>query len=568
MLIKNIHSLKIKIIMLLSVLIITITIIMATLYIKNLNTLVDSHIKLFSTTMMENEKKELKNKIDLASNILDMYYQQTKPQYIENVVKQTLISHQEQLFSQLNHFYEKYKNKYSQKQLEEELKSLVQYARYGSNGYFWINDMNFTMVMHPIRPEYNGKNFTDAPNVPFVKLSVENLKKSMKDEEFIKYKFYNPATKKYEFKISLVKFFKPFKWIIGTGQYLSDITPMIKKRALADIKALRYGDSGYFWINDMNYTMIMHPIKKEYDGQVFINKKMVPFVQLGVDALRSTKKESAVIRYVFYNPATQKYEKKLSIVKIFKPWNWVIGTGVYLDQIDTSIKNITFLKNNEEKHFIQGTIFFAIIIILATIIIAYYLTMKFIVKPVENLNDEKKHFEEISQIDFLTNILNRRAFLAEANKSYAYATRHNISFTVMMMDIDHFKMINDMYGHEAGDEVLKKLSLLVQNTIRKEDIFGRLGGEEFGLVLLHTQQFSIERIAEKIRIAIEKSFVMYKKQKITFTISIGVYTVELEHEEFKNALNKADIALYKAKSSGRNRVKVYNNFSTKKRIRA
>jgi len=562
MLMKNIQSLKVKIIILLSALIITITVIMAILYIKNLNTLVNSNINLFSTTLMENEQKELKNKIDLASNILHMYYQQTEPQYIENVVKQTLISQQQQLFSQLNHFYEKYKNRYSKKQLEEELKSLVKYARYGSNGYFWINDMNFTMVMHPIKPEYNGKNFSNAPDVPFVKLAIQSLKNGMKNKEFIKYKFYNPATKKYEFKVSLVKIFKPFHWIIGTGQYLSDITPVIKKRALADIEALRYGNSGYFWINDMNYTMIMHPIKQEYDGKIFINTKKVPFVQLGVDALYSSKKESVVIRYVFYNPATKKYEKKLSIVKLFKPWNWVIGTGVYLDRIDNSIENIKILKDNEEKKFIQRTIILAIFIILITIMIAYYLISKFIVKPVKNLNDEKEHFQEISQIDFLTNILNRRAFCNEASKSYSYAKRNNISFSIMMIDIDHFKKINDIYGHEAGDEVLKKLSLLVQDTIRQEDIFGRLGGEEFGIALLHTQNFSIKRVAEKIRVAVEQSFIMYKKQKITLTVSIGAYTIKSETEELKNALNKADIALYKAKSNGRNRIEVYNNFSS------
>jgi len=562
MLMKNIQSLKVKIIILLSALIITITVIMAILYIKNLNTLVNSNINLFSTTLMENEQKELKNKIDLASNILHMYYQQTEPQYIENVVKQTLISQQQQLFSQLNHFYEKYKDRYSKKQLEEELKSLVKYARYGSNGYFWINDMNFTMVMHPIKPEYNGKNFSNAPDVPFVKLAIQSLKNAMKNKEFIKYKFYNPATKKYEFKVSLVKIFKPFHWIIGTGQYLSDITPVIKKRALADIEALRYGNSGYFWINDMNYTMIMHPIKQEYDGKIFINTKKVPFVQLGVDALYSSKKESVVIRYVFYNPATKKYEKKLSIVKLFKPWNWVIGTGVYLDRIDNSIENIKILKDNEEKKFIQRTIILAIFIILITIMIAYYLISKFIVKPVKNLNDEKEHFQEISQIDFLTNILNRRAFCNEASKSYSYAKRNNISFSIMMIDIDHFKKINDIYGHEAGDEVLKKLSLLVQDTIRQEDIFGRLGGEEFGIALLHTQNFSIKRVAEKIRVAVEQSFIMYKKQKITLTVSIGAYTIKSETEELKNALNKADIALYKAKSNGRNRIEVYNNFSS------
>ena len=561
MLMKNIQSLRIKIIFLLAALIISITLVMSTLYIQNLNTLVDSNIELFSTTLIKNEKKELKNKIDLASNILNMYYQQTKPKYIEKVVKEMLISHQEQLFSQLTSFYESHRDRYSQEEMKEGLKFLVKYARYGSNGYFWINDMDCKMIMHPIKPEYNGKYFTDVPEVPFVALGVKNLKYNAKGEAFIKYRFYNPATKKYEFKVSLVKIFKPFNWIIGTGQYLSDITPMIKERALNDIEALRYGESGYFWINDTNYKMIMHPIKKEYDGKIFIDTKKVPFVQLGVEALKNEMNDTAIIKYTFYNPATQKYEDKLSIVKLFKPWNWIIGTGVYLNSIDNSIKKITILKDNEEERFIYKIIILAIFIILSTILIAYYLIVNFIVKPVKDLNDEKEHFEEISQIDYLTQILNRRAFFDEVNQYFAYARRNNLTMSVMMIDIDLFKNINDTYGHEAGDEVLRKLSNTIKNCIREEDIFGRLGGEEFGICILNANEALICEIAEKIRISIEKSSVTYNDNIIKYTISIGGYTIKSRTEQFKIALNKADLALYKAKESGRNKVEIYDGVS-------
>ena len=558
MLMKNIQALKVKIVILLSALIVFITIVMTALYIQNLNTLVDSNIELVSKTLLLNEKKELKNKIDLASNILTMYYHQTEPKYIENVVKQTLISHQEQLFSQLTNFYKENKDKYTKKELQDRLKFLVKHARYGSNGYFWINDMKCKMIMHPIKPEYNNKYFIHTQKVPFVELGVKRLHKLQKDQVFIKYRFYNPATKKYEFKVSIVKIFKPYNWIIGTGQYLSDITPIIKKRALNDIEALRYGDNGYFWINNTHYKMIMHPIKEEYDGKFFINDKKVPFVKLGVDALRNNQKESAIIEYVFYNPATGKYEKKLSIVKLFKPWNWIIGTGVYLNKIDESIAKVTKIKDNEEKNFIYKIIIFAIVLILTTIFISYYLIVTFIIKPVQNLNNEKKHFEEISQIDFLTNTLNRRAFFDEANKYFAYAYRNNLTITIMMIDIDYFKKINDTFSHEAGDQVIKHISQLINESIREEDTFGRLGGEEFGLCILNANKDTTFKIAEKIRERIENSSVLYNGKRIHFTISIGVYIVQSYSENPNDALNKADKALYKAKESGRNRVAIYN----------
>jgi methyl-accepting chemotaxis protein len=555
---KKANSLKRKIIILLSALLIFITFVMVLLFIDDINKLVNSNINLFSTTLLKKEKKELHNKITLASNVIKMYYKQTTPKYIEEVAKHTLKLQQEQLFSQLTNFYEHNKNKYTKKQLREKLIFLVKYARYGSNGYFWINDMNYKMIMHPIKENYSGKYFFNNHSVPFVALAINKLKKSNTNETYIKYKFYNPATKKYEFKVSLVKIFKPFNWIIGTGRYLSDITPIMQKHALKDIKALRYGDNGYFWINDTNYTMIMHPIKPSYDGKQFIDTPKVPFVQLGVDALKKSQLDTAIIEYSFYNPATKEYENKLSVVKVFKPWNWIIGTGVYLNSIDESISKVKISKDKEEKVFIFNIIMVAIAIILLTIFIAYYLIGRFIVNPINDLHKEKDYFEEISQIDYLTNILNRRAFFKAVKKSFAYAKRHDLSVAVLMIDIDHFKNVNDSYGHEAGDYVLKELTKIISKHIREEDIFGRLGGEEFGICVFNNSNVALCAIAQKIRKAIEENVVNYQGIDITFTISIGGYKITSEIESFEIALNKADKALYIAKAEGRNKVIFYD----------
>jgi len=561
MLLKTILSLKKKIIILLSSLIVFLTFIMTTLYFNNLNHLVNSNIEFYSNTMLTNEKEALQDKIELASNIIKMYYKKTTPKYMENEVKQTLISHQDQLFNQLNRFYALYKNKLPKKELQTRLKMIVKFSRYGKNGYFWINDFNDVMIMHPIRPEYDGKTFIDTPMVPFVELGSKALQKQKVNQTFIKYQFYNPSSQKYEFKVSLVKVFKPYGWIIGTGRYISDVTPLVQKQALDDIKALRYGSSGYFWINDMNYKMIMHPIKPEYNGQIFEDAPTVPFVALGVEALKDSSKGRATIKYRFYNPATKKYENKLSVVQIFKPWNWVIGTGVYLSKIEASIKQVSVNKDKEENNFIYRIIFISIFIIIFSLAIAYYLTIRFIVRPMEELNNKKDYFEEIANIDYLTNILNRRAFYNRANQYFAYAKRNDIEVSVMMIDIDFFKKVNDTYGHEAGDVVLKKLADIIKDSIREEDIFGRLGGEEFGICILNSNATILCKVAQKIRHNVESAIVNYKDSEIKFTISIGCHNMISNTENFETALNKADKALYEAKNTGRNKVEMFENLS-------
>ena len=254
------------------------------------------------------------------------------------------------------------------------------------------------MVMHPIKPQFDGKTFINTPKVPFVQLGVDALKKCNCDKAFIKYEFYNPATKKYEFKVSLVRVFKPFNWIIGTGRYISDISPIIKKEVLQNIKELRFGKSGYFWVNDMNYKMVMHPIKPQFDGKTFINTPKVPFVQLGVDALKKSDKDYAFIKYKFYNPHSKKYEEKLSIVRLFKPWGWVIGTGTYLKDVEDTIAKMYQAAKKEVMLAIVKIVVANLVLILIIIFISYSISNIYIIQPIKKIeNGLIEFFEYLSR---------------------------------------------------------------------------------------------------------------------------------------------------------------------------
>ena len=153
-----------------------------------------------------------------------------------------------------------------------------------------------------------------------------------------------------------------------------------------------------------------------------------------------------------------------------------------------------------------------------------------------------KHLSKEAKYDPLTKLLNRRGVLKELNSEEEGA--------VLYMDIDHFKNINDTYGHEKGDEVLKKLGKILKKSFRKNDIIGRWGGEEFVVVLPKTDYLSAFKLAEILRNKIEKT----DFNGVKATISIGVSEFK-NKKEFEEALEKADDALYQAKNSGRNQVK-------------
>ena len=355
--------------------------------VRNINRVTSENIENFKKTIMAQKKKELMDKSEIIEKVVMSYYDRTKPDEIEKNAKEVLAQRMDILFHILNTFYKENKGKLSENELKKRIKELVKSARYGKSGYFWINDFNYKMVMHPIKPQFDGKTFINTPKVPFVQLGVDALKKCNCDATYIKYQFYNPATKKYEFKVSLVKEFKPFHWIIGTGRYLSDVSPQIKREALESIRKVRFGKSGYFWVNDMNYKMVMHPIKPQFEGKTFINTPKVPFVQLGVDALKKTDKNYAFIKYKFYNPKTGKYEEKLSIVRLFKPWGWVIGTGTYLQDMYDTIEK---MKQDAKKEMINAILQIAginLILILIIIFISYSISNKYIVEPLRRIED-------------------------------------------------------------------------------------------------------------------------------------------------------------------------------------
>ncbi len=170
------------------------------------------------------------------------------------------------------------------------------------------------------------------------------------------------------------------------------------------------------------------------------------------------------------------------------------------------------------------------------------------------LRDE---LEMLASTDGLTGILNRRVLFEEAEKEVSRAKRYEQHFAVLMIDIDDFKSINDTYGHHYGDEVINNLVKIVKKLIRQTDYFGRIGGEEFAIILIETRIKNAEKIAERIRKSTEGTKILNENsQSISFTISIGVTEFGLEDRYFSDVLHRSDRAMYRAKKSGKNKVEI------------
>jgi len=161
----------------------------------------------------------------------------------------------------------------------------------------------------------------------------------------------------------------------------------------------------------------------------------------------------------------------------------------------------------------------------------------------------------LATIDGLTGMLNRRAFFERADSARQLALRLRKPIALLMLDIDHFKQLNDGFGHACGDEALKVFADTARGVLREHDIVGRLGGEEFALVLPGTHLEGALDAAERLRLAVLEAPVLGCAQGYRMTVSIGVVTIGIE-EELTAALARADHALYAAKTGGRNRIEV------------
>ena len=185
-----------------------------------------------------------------------------------------------------------------------------------------------------------------------------------------------------------------------------------------------------------------------------------------------------------------------------------------------------------------------------------FFTEEFYCRVTQNIEaiEHIKEIKEASNRDYLTNIYNRRYFYDVGQKLFENSKRNNLTITVAMIDIDFFKKVNDQYGHDAGDLVLKNVANIMQGRFRASDIVARIGGEEFCVLACNMGTENVQGIFEQLRKKVEESEIISGKNIIKVTISTGICGNSMN--TLDDMVKYADKLLYKAKEGGRNRVEV------------
>ncbi|MBP7769883.1 MAG: diguanylate cyclase [Aliarcobacter sp.] len=253
----------------------------------------------------------------------------------------------------------------------------------------------------------------------------------------------------------------------------------------------------------------------------------------------------------------------------YKIGDIIVGLRVSVP-IDNYIQNIQAINSKTDTlYFVTLFISFVFILIIIFIINSIYsresniiklnkTLEKKVFKRTKELRNANKKLLESSTIDYLTNIPNRRHLFEIGSKYFHLSKRQKNNLSVIYIDIDFFKKINDTYGHDIGDEILKMVANTLAKQIRKSDLLARTGGEEFIILLNNMDESNAFLFAENIRNSMEK--VIFKKDNISIkiTISLGISQLKNEDENLDSIIKRADEALYQAKKGSRNKSVIYS----------
>ncbi len=222
------------------------------------------------------------------------------------------------------------------------------------------------------------------------------------------------------------------------------------------------------------------------------------------------------------------------------------GALVFLFSVAVACLGLTNLSTrlpSAELRQVTVVFFTSLLSIMIAFVLGYIVVMRLV-----------NRLRHLSQHDSLTSLLNRRAFEQLLSREAHRLQRFNEPFSVLLVDIDHFKRINDRLGHAAGDAVLRQVAQILMAQAREVDRVARYGGEEFCVLLPHTEHEGAMQAAERLRLAVNSHKVAWRDDTLTLSISTGVACASNPEESLEALMRRADIALYRAKSEGRNRV--------------
>ncbi len=452
-------------------------------------------------------------------------------------------------------------------------------------GHYFIYNSNGTPVLESLKPRKSKQNSTFSETL---REKMTYLIKSQ-GRGFLQENLTESGTADQPALI----FIKPFKalgWYIGGFEYESDIDQDTKQSILDKINFKRKS-SDYIFVFNKQGEFIAHPElinMKHRNISEFSDihgNKLITSINNVIN-----NQYGGFVQYSWVNPVTDKVSTKTSYVQAFLPWGWTLGAGTYVEEVELYIANFKVEMDKSLQRSMFNVLAITVILLAVFVMVGFAFknsldrdmqrfihvfksassTNRLIVKDSLKYSefitlahyannilaaqiDAQNELIEHATVDSLTKAFNRRQFMALFRLDYQKAIKSNGELVLILLDIDFFKLVNDNYGHPCGDQVLQQFVDICKSVVRKSDYIGRVGGEEFALLLPDTNLDDALVIAEKLRQTVENTFFSCKECTLSITVSAGVSSiVDIPYNDESSMFKQADEYLYKAKDSGRN----------------
>ncbi len=470
---------------------------------------------------------------------------------------------------------------------------------FGRSAIF-ITDIYGELQLNPVNISYEGVTIQqlEADNhlSGDARKWLENMIKQIKSEKELFLEGAAPIiidgnTNESGSTIGFFKYLEPLDWIIGTRESLEEFEKETKKQLLNVLTGIKYNDRLRLFIADYDSNLLALPGVQTSSEKLALHQVLPEnqaLINRAIELAKANKSE--VIEAKWFNQETKRHEPILLYLSAAADWQWLIGAFIPLSDIEQEIGlNRTRLTDQVEDRVLEiATVLLIAYVIVIVIGLFTYRKIKWHFNlfinhlqhaahdnhPVEQKNISIKEFdllaetmneqlekrailqkelERLTQKDPLTDLYNRRRMDELLKLEASRVTRNHSPFSIILCDIDHFKQINDSYGHETGDSVIYAVSEILRASLRQQDFVARWGGEEFLIALPDTGSQQAKTVAEKIRALCENHIVTHAEQRVRFTMTLGIDVFD-GSKDIKATIAAADEALYEGKQTGRNTV--------------
>ena len=536
----------------------------------------ESSVKNLKNDLLQREKEAVKNKVQSLSELIVYQKSKIKEELITRLKDRVEVAHKI-----ATNIYFEYKDIKSEKEIQDIINSALKTLSWNNNeSYIWVMDNQGVHYLLENKKDSKGTsyiNFQDVKGRYIIQEEIAICKE--KGEGYLWDTFTKPNennNKQYK-QVAFVKAFKPYNWCLGSAEFLDTATKKTNK-FLFDIvnQADKIGNNYVAILNSKGNLLVHNKLPQFVGKDVEITDKLVlGTIKFLSEAIKDNEHTSYV--YDWRNSLTNKIEKKYAYIQKIPNTDWIITSGFFLSSIENQLakREVDMMgiynKNTENIFYV------AILLILVSLLFSFFISRAIrerfsmysfriseknkelhelnisleekVKKRTMDLEHIKNDFERLAKTDALTNIHNRYSIMSILSNEINRSGRYDSSLSILMYDIDHFKTVNDTFGHDVGDKVLISLSNLVSSNIRDIDYIGRYGGEEFLIIMPNTSLEDASIYAERLRTIVEK---YYFEEIENITISIGI--VELEDDSINSIFKRVDDLLYKSKKNGRNRI--------------